>query len=69
VKLVRPAELAKRLGCSQVSVWRWARDGHLPKPYRVGRQAVAFDLDEVETIIRARREGTAAADAWRQDSR
>lgn len=34
--LVRKSTLAKELGASTVTLWRWERDGKLPKSIKIG---------------------------------
>ena len=33
-RVVRPGELAERLGVSRVTLWRWQREGRLPQKRR-----------------------------------
>jgi prophage regulatory protein len=35
-QIVRPRPMAKRLDIHVVTLWRWVRDGHFPKPLRIG---------------------------------
>ena len=35
-KMLNCRQLAELLGCSQRSIWRWAKDGTLPPAVRVG---------------------------------
>ena len=41
-------ELAERYRVSRITIWRWARDGHLPKPVRLSPGATRWALDEIE---------------------
>jgi predicted DNA-binding transcriptional regulator AlpA len=54
--LVRPAPLAKDLGVSLSSVFRWRKAGDFPPAYRLGPGSIAFDKAEVEAWLAARRE-------------
>jgi prophage regulatory protein len=48
------------LPISKPTVWRWVKEGKLPKPISLGPKVTAWDLDEVDRFIEARRLGTAA---------
>lgn len=42
-------ELAARLGVSRMTVWRWSKAGHLPRPVKLGPGRVAWvELEIVE---------------------
>ena len=48
-RVVRPGELADRLGVSRVTLWRWERAGRLPVKRRIGPNVVGWleaELDE-----------------------
>lgn len=47
-RLVRPAELAKTLGVSRVTLWRWERAGRLPKKRHIGPNVVGWLESEIE---------------------
>ncbi|MEM0947457.1 MAG: helix-turn-helix domain-containing protein [Pseudomonadota bacterium] len=47
--LLSDREAAAMLGCARSSIWRWASDGVLPKPLKIGgmarwRQSVIQDV-------------------------
>jgi excisionase family DNA binding protein len=48
-RVVRPNELAERLGVARTTLWRWQREGRLPSPQLVGpnvRGWLEADLDQ-----------------------
>ncbi len=47
-RIVRRKELAERLGISEVSVWRWEREGHLPKKRKLGPNVCGWLESELE---------------------
>lgn len=54
-RYARARTLATRLDIEVSTVWRWARDGRLPPPHRLGPGVSAWDLDEVEAALRGER--------------
>ena len=40
-----------RLPNSPATVWRWAAQGHFPKPFKLGPNTTVWDLDQVEAFI------------------
>ena len=52
-QIIRPADLARRIGVSRVTLWRWEREGNLPKRTRLGPHSVGWLESEI--------------DAWWQD--
>lgn len=45
---VRPKDAAEMLGCSRVTVWRWAKErADFPKPRRLSSRCVVFDRAEL----------------------
>ena len=47
-RIVRPSELAERLGISKVTLWRWERLGKLPPKRRLGRHMIGWLESELE---------------------
>jgi predicted DNA-binding transcriptional regulator AlpA len=47
-RVVRPGELAERLGVSRVTLWRWERKGLLPPKHRVGPNVVGWLVSEID---------------------
>ena len=45
------------LPISKPTVWRWVREGKLPKPIALGPKVTAWDLDEVDKFIEAQKQG------------
>ena len=57
MKLLRPRACALALGVSTVTLWRWSRQhGGFPQPFRIGKQAIAWDEGEVLAWLETRRE-------------
>jgi predicted DNA-binding transcriptional regulator AlpA len=55
--LLRPADAARALGVSAVTLWRWSRDPAMqfPKAFRLGRNSIAYDEAEVRRWLETRR--------------
>lgn len=59
-------ELARLLGCSSRSIWKWASEGTFPKPIRLGgSRAVRWIRADVEAHLAAQKV-TAGLDGVRQ---
>jgi len=43
----RPAELAKKLGVSTTTLWRWRKDGYLPEPSKLGPKLIFWDASVI----------------------
>ena len=54
MSVIRRKALAKKLGVSETTVWRWARKGHLPPPRRFGPNVVGWLEEEIEQWRRTR---------------
>lgn len=59
-RVVRPGELAGRLGVSRVTLWRWEREGRLPAKRRIGPNVVGWLECEIDDWF-ARTDGDAAS--------
>lgn len=53
-RFMRGAELARRWGCSQMTLLRMRRRGTLPEPTRLSPGVVAWRLDIIEALERER---------------
>ena len=56
MKLVRQRLLPQMLGVSPTTLWRLKKAGDFPPGYRIGPGTVAFDQDEINAWLAARRE-------------
>ena len=56
-QLIRCKQLAARLGIHRATVWRWAKQGRLPKPVNFSRNVTAWRLSDIEAFVAARTEG------------
>ncbi len=52
-RLIRPNELAKMLGVSTVTLWKWRRDKILPEPMNIGPRFIAWHPDIIEHWIKS----------------
>jgi predicted DNA-binding transcriptional regulator AlpA len=56
-RVIRIAELAStkgkpgKLPVSPATIWRWVREGHFPKPFKLGQSVTVWDADLVEAFI------------------
>ena len=57
MKLLRPKDCAAAPGVSTVTLWRRAKAGDFPRPFRIGKQAIAWDEAEVLVWLDTRRVG------------
>jgi len=53
-KYIRAQELATILAVHRTTLWRWVRDGHLPRPVQLGPNTVAWNYAEIEAWLTAR---------------
>lgn len=53
-KFIRAPELSRMLAVHRTTLWRWVRDGHLPRPVQLGPNTVAWDSVEIDTWLAAR---------------
>lgn len=42
-------QVAARLGVSRATVWRWASEGTLPQPIKLGPNTTRWRLSDLET--------------------
>lgn len=47
-RILRTNELAERLGISRVTLWRWERQGLVPRKRRLGPNTVGWLESEIE---------------------
>lgn len=47
-RIVRPKELCQRLEISRATLWRWERQGLMPKKRQLGPNAVGWLESEIE---------------------
>ena len=52
-QLLRVGDVAKLLGISAPTVWRWAREGKLPKPMKITRRITVWKKTEVIPYVEA----------------
>ena len=45
-------DIAKALGISRMTVWRWTKAGRLPQPRKLGGKTTRWDSVEVMAAIR-----------------
>ena len=51
---IRAQELAAMLAVHRTTLWRWVRDGHLPRPVKLGPNTVAWESTQVDAWLAAR---------------
>lgn len=55
VTYLREPQVRKKIGgISKTTLWRWVREGHFPKPVRLGVKCVAWRPDEIDQWINTR---------------
>jgi len=55
LRIVRAAELAKLLGISSTSLWRWRQNGAFPQPIALGPRMVGWKIIDIEAWLDANR--------------
>ena len=56
-RVIRISELASTpskpglLPVSRTTIWRWVREGRLPKPFKLGDSVTVWNLDLIEAFI------------------
>ena len=48
-------QLAERYGVTRQSIWRWVREGHMPKPMRIGLAATRWDFASIQKWEQSKR--------------
>ena len=48
-------EITELTGKSRPTIWRWCRDGHFPKPRKIGPNSIGWLESEVEAWIERHR--------------
>ena len=48
---IRPRELAAKLGVHLNTIYRWAEDGTLPQPFRLGPRFVGWKREDIEAWL------------------
>ena len=43
--------LAQVLAVSEVTIWRWAKDGRLPKPRKLGANTTRWNVGQVRAAL------------------
>lgn len=56
-QLLRAWDVAKLLGISVPTVWRWAREGKLPKPMKISQRITVWKKTEIIPCVEALQAG------------
>lgn len=57
-KMIRARDIAEMYGIGLSTVWRYSKQGKLPKPYgKLSPKVTVWRLDEVETVMKDILEG------------
>jgi prophage regulatory protein len=51
-RLIRPNELARTLGVSTVTLWKWRRDKILPEPLKIGPRFIAWEPEVIQEWLK-----------------
>lgn len=51
VQLITAQNVADLLSVHRATVWRWAKDGMIPKPIRIGGRT-RWRLEEIEALVK-----------------
>ncbi len=61
LQILRPAEVAALVGVHRVTLYKWARQGRFPAPFKIGKRAAGFRKSDVSAWIDARQSGESAS--------
>jgi prophage regulatory protein len=50
-RLLRPKDVAKRLGIGLSTVWCWLAAGKLPKPFKIGEKTTVWKNSDITKFI------------------
>ncbi len=53
-RIIRAKELAEQLSVSRVTIWRWEREGLLPRKRRIGPNVVGWDSAQIRAFLAAK---------------
>lgn len=62
LRILRTAEVARRIGLSKSSLWRMVRDGKFPRPTQLSAHAVGWLESDIEQWLNDRRASDARAE-------
>jgi len=54
-RILRPVEVAHRLGISAATLKRWSHNGIGPERLKIGPRAVGYEVEAVDAFLRSRR--------------
>ncbi len=46
--IIRPKDLATKLGISETTLWRWRRDSKLPQPISLGPRMIGWRATDID---------------------
>lgn len=50
-RILRPAEVAEKLGICTVTLWRYSKDPNFPQKIKIGERAVGYRSDQLAEWI------------------
>ncbi|WP_374726398.1 helix-turn-helix transcriptional regulator [Aeromonas salmonicida] len=53
--IIRPTQLAQELGVSKTTLWRWCRQGFLPRPINLGPRLVGWERAAINKWIESKK--------------
>lgn len=53
-KLIRFAQLKEYVPRGRTTIWSWVKQGYFPSPVRIGKNGIAWRLEEVQAWIKSR---------------
>ncbi len=53
--LIKPAELAKCLGVSKITLWRWRNEHSIPQPIQLGPRMIGWRVSDIEIWLESKR--------------
>jgi len=47
-KWLSDSDVARRYSVSRITIWRWTKAGHLPKPRKLGANTTRWHIDDLD---------------------
>ena len=53
-QILRPSNVARLLGVSRTTLWRWTKAGHLPPPIKLGPGVTGWRASDIDAWVASR---------------
>ena len=48
IKFCKDTDLAERFGVHRITIWRWVRENHFPRPVHFSKGCTRWNIEEVD---------------------